>query len=77
MIKGHFCAHHFIMIKILPKKFFFALVFSLCMEREFNGFYPNFECMGVVMCTPNVSLVVKYSEDNSLLSSEEERLVDG
>lgn len=47
------------------------------MEREFNGFYPNFECMGVVMCTPNVSLVVKYSEHNSLLSSEEERLVDG
>lgn len=64
-------------IKILPKKFFFALDFSLCMEREFSGFYPIFECAGIGACTANTSLVVKYSEDNSLLSSKEKRLVGG
>lgn len=63
-------------VKILPK-FFFASVFSVCMEKEFNEFFPILACTGIGECTANVSLVVKYSEDHSLLSSKEEKLVHG
>lgn len=47
------------------------------MEKEFSEFFPLLAGTGIGECTANVSLVVKYSEDHSLLSSKEEKLEHG
>lgn len=77
MAKGHFYAHHYEMHNQNFAKKFFALVFSLCMEKEFNESFLILECAGIGKYTANVSLVVKYSEDHSLLFSKKEKLVCG